>query len=110
MLTRLSVKLKPADPWAIRLSAGTGYKPSNLFVNQIPGVLNISLIFPRLLPIDVATVKAEKSVGANMDIAYSKTFESGLSVQVDQAFYYTYVNAPVVSAFASTSSNLRAYT
>ncbi|SOD89350.1 TonB-dependent receptor [Spirosoma fluviale] len=110
LLPRLSVKLKPAEPWTVRLSVGTGYKTPNLFVNQTPGALNVSLIFPRLLPIDVANVKAEKSMGANMDIAYSKTFESGLSVQVDQAFYYTYVNSPVVSAFASTSSNLGAYT
>ena len=106
LLPRLSVKLKPSEPWTVRLSVGTGYKTPNLFVNQTPGALNVSLIFPRLLPIDVATVKAEKSVGANVDIAYSKSFESGFSVQVDQAFYYTYVNTPVVSAFASTSSNL----
>ena len=110
LLPRLSVKLKPSEPWTVRLSVGTGYKTPNLFVNQTPGALNVSLIFPRLLPIDVATVKAERSVGANIDIAYSKSFESGFSVQVDQAFYYTYVNSPVVSAFASTSSNLGAYT
>ncbi len=110
LLPRLSVKLKPADPWTIRLSVGTGYKTPNLFVNQTPGVLNVSLIFPRLLPIDVATVKAERSVGTNVDIAYSKTFESGFSVQIDQAFYYTYINSPVVSAFSSLSSNLGAYT
>ncbi|WP_375448333.1 TonB-dependent receptor domain-containing protein [uncultured Fibrella sp.] len=110
LLPRLSVKLKPADPWTVRLSVGTGYKTPNLFVNQTPGALNVSLIFPRLLPIDVATVKAERSVGANIDVAYSKSFESGFSVQVDQAFYYTYVNSPVVSAFASLSSNLGAYT
>jgi iron complex outermembrane receptor protein/outer membrane receptor for ferrienterochelin and colicins len=110
LLPRLSVKLKPSDPWTIRLSVGTGYKTPNLFVNQTPGALNVSLIFPRLLPIDVANVKAERSVGTNIDIAYSKSFESGFSVQVDQAFYYTYVNAPVVSAFASLSSNLGAYT
>ncbi|GAB4011998.1 hypothetical protein GCM10028808_27020 [Spirosoma migulaei] len=110
LLPRLSVKLKPAEPWTVRLSVGTGYKTPNLFVNQTPGALNVSLIFPRLLPIDVNTVKAEKSVGANIDIAYAKSFESGFSVQVDQALYYTYVNSPVVSAFASTSSNLGAYT
>ncbi|GAB2585344.1 TonB-dependent receptor [Spirosoma areae] len=110
LLPRLSVKLKPSDPWTVRLSVGTGYKTPNLFVNQTPGQLGVSLIFPRLLPIDVKTVKAEKSVGTNVDIAYSKTFESGFSIQVDQAFYYTYVNSPVVSAFASTSSNLGAYT
>lgn len=110
LLPRLSVKIKPSDPWTVRLSVGTGYKTPNLFVNQTPVALNVSLIFPRLLPIDVATVKAEKSVGTNIDVAYSKTFESGFSVQVDQAFYYTKVNAPVVSAFASLSSNLGAYT
>lgn len=110
LLPRLSVKLKPSEPWTVRLSVGTGYKTPNLFVNQTPGALNVSLIFPRLLPIDVATVKAEKSVGANVDIAFAKSFESGFSVQVDQAFYYTYVNTPIVSAFASTSSNLGAYT
>ncbi|SFE60478.1 TonB-dependent receptor [Spirosoma endophyticum] len=110
LLPRLSVKLKPSEPWTVRLSVGTGYKTPNLFVNQTPGALNVSLIFPRLLPIDVATVKAEKSVGANVDIAFAKSFESGFSVQVDQAFYYTYVNTPILSAFASTSSNLGAYT
>ena len=110
LLPRLSVKLKPADPWTVRLSVGTGYKTPNLFVNQTPGQLGVSLIFPRLLPIDVATVKAERSVGANADIAYNKTFANGLSVQVDQAFYYTVINAPVVSAFANVSSNLGPYT
>ncbi|GAB3705048.1 TonB-dependent receptor [Spirosoma flavus] len=110
LLPRLSVKLKPSDPWTVRLSVGTGYKTPNLFVNQTPGQLGVSLIFPRLLPIDVNVVKAEKSVGTNIDIAYSKTFESGFSVQVDQAFYYTYVRSPVVSTFASTSNNLGAYT
>ena len=110
LLPRLSLKIKPSDPWTIRLSVGTGYKAPNLFVNQTPGALNVSLIFPRLLPIDVANVKAERSVGTNIDVAYSKTFESGFSVQVDQAFYYTRVNSPVVSAFASVSSNLGAYT
>lgn len=110
LLPRLSVKIKPFDPWTVRLSVGTGYKTPNLFVNQTPGQLGVSLIFPRLLPIDVTAVKAEKSVGTNLDIAYSKTFESGFSVQVDQAFYYTYVNSPVVSAFASVSGNLGAYT
>ena len=110
LLPRLSVKLKPSVPWTIRLSVGTGYKTPNLFVNQTPGALNVSLIFPRLLPIDVVHVKAERSVGANIDIAYAKSFESGFSVQIDQALYYTYVKAPVVSAFASLSSNLGAYT
>lgn len=110
LLPRLSVKLKPSEPWTVRMSVGTGYKAPNLFVNQTPGVLNVSLIFPRLLPIDVANVKAERSVGTNIDIAYSKTFENGFSVQVDQAFYYTYVNSPVVSVFSSLSNNLGAYT
>ncbi len=106
LLPRLSVKIKPSDPWTIRLSVGTGYKAPNLFVNQTPGALNVSLIFPRLLPIDISTVKAERSVGTNVDIAYTKSFESGFSVQVDQAFYYTRITTPVVSAFASTSTNL----
>ena len=110
LLPRLSVKIKPADPWTVRLSVGTGYKAPNLFVNQTPGALNVSLIFPRLLPIDVNTVKAERSVGANMDFAYSKSFENGLSVQVDQAFYYTRVNTPVVSAFSNVIGNLGPYT
>lgn len=110
LLPRLSVKLKPSEPWTIRLSVGTGYKTPNLFINQTPGAPNVSLIFPRLLPIDVANVKAERSVGTNIDVAYSKAFESGFSIQVDQAFYYTYVNSPVVSAFSSLSSNLGAYT
>lgn len=110
LLPRLSVKLKPSEPWTIRLSVGTGYKTPNLFINQTPGVPNVSLIFPRLLPIDVANVKPERSVGTNIDVAYSKTFESGFSIQVDQAFYYTYVNSPVVSAFSSLSSTLGAYT
>jgi iron complex outermembrane receptor protein/outer membrane receptor for ferrienterochelin and colicins len=110
VLPRLSVKIKPSDPWTVRVSVGTGYKTPNLFVNQTPGQLNVSLIPARLLPIDVHAVKAERSVGTNMDIAYSKSFENGLSVQIDQAFYYTYINSPVVATFASTSSSLGAYT
>ncbi|GAB3571501.1 hypothetical protein GCM10027578_29850 [Spirosoma luteolum] len=110
LLPRLSVKVKPSDAWTVRVSVGTGYKTPNLFVNQTPGQPNVSLIFPRLLPIDVSVVRAERSVGTNIDIAYTRSFESGLSVQVDQAFYYTHINSPVVSAFASTSGTLGAYT
>lgn len=110
LLPRLSVKVKPSDAWTVRVSVGTGYKTPNLFVNQTPGQPNVSLIFPRLLPIDVSVVRAERSVGTNIDIAYTRSFESGLSVQVDQAFYYTHIGTPVVSAFASTSGTLGAYT
>jgi outer membrane receptor for ferrienterochelin and colicins len=112
LLPRISLKFKPSETWTARFSIGTGYKTPNLFVNQTPAVLGASLILPRLLPIDVGVVKPERSVGANVDIAYSKSFESGFSIQVDQAFYYTHIGAPVVATFdpQNTSGPLGAYT
>lgn len=110
LLPRLSVKVKPSEPWTVRLSAGTGYKAPNLFINQTPGALNVSLIFPRLLPLSQTNPKAEHSIGLNMDVAYNKTFASGLSVQVDQAFYHTTVTSPVVALFSSLSGPLGPYT
>ena len=112
LLPRISLKIKPSENWTARLSVGTGYKTPNLFVNQTPAVLGASLILPRLLPIDAGVVKPERSVGANVDIAYSKSFESGVSVQVDQAFYYTRIGSPVVATFdpQNTTGPLGVYT
>jgi outer membrane receptor for ferrienterochelin and colicins len=112
VLPRISLKFKPSETWTARFSVGTGYKTPNLFVNQTPNVLGASLILPRLLPIDVGIVKPEKSVGANVDVAYSKSFENGFSVQVDQAFYYTHIGAPVIATFdpQNTTGPLGVYT
>ena len=101
-LPRLSILTKPSEHWTIRTSIGTGYKTPNAFANVVAGEQRASTRYRYLLPLD-AGVKSERSLGLNMDVAY-RGHIGDLSVQLDQAFFYTRVESPVVAFVNPTSS------
>lgn len=106
-LPRLSVLIKPSDLWSIRTSIGTGYKTPNTFSNLTGADARTSLNYRYLLPINIGT-RPERSLGVNMDVAFHGNIGE-LSVQLDQAFYYTTISNPVVAVTQgnSTSANQR---
>ena len=94
-LPRLSILVKPSEAWSIRTSIGTGYKTPNTFSNLTGADNRTSLSYRYLLPISTGT-RPERSLGVNMDVAYRGNIGE-LSIQLDQAFYYTNISNPVVA-------------
>ena len=86
-------KLKPN--FSFRLSGGTGYKAPNVFTQQ-----TLSANFKKLLPLDNTTT-AERSQGVNFDINYHTILFDKVSVQLNQAFYFTHIDNPVTTAYDS---------
>ncbi|GAB3892699.1 TonB-dependent receptor [Larkinella knui] len=107
-LPRLSVLIKPNEQWSVRTSVGTGYKTPNIFANLTAADSRTQsrLSYRYLLPLR-ANLKSERSVGLNLDVAYKSTLGEHLTVQLDQAFYYTFISNPIVALSTDTTANRR---
>ena len=95
-LPRLSILIKPAEKFTIRTSIGTGYKTPNVFGNVTTTTPGASTRYRYLQGLDPA-VTSEHSLGLNMDIGYKGNIGEHLTVQLDQAFFYSYVRNPIVA-------------
>jgi outer membrane receptor for ferrienterochelin and colicins len=102
-LPRLSLLIKPSEALSVRTSIGTGYKTPNVFASLTANDARAQLRYRYLLALD-ASVRPERSLGLNMDIAYTAHIGEHLSIQLDQAFYYTTVQNPVVAVADLKSS------
>ncbi len=98
-LPRLSILTKPSEHVTIRTSVGTGYKTPNVFANVVTGEQAASTRYRNLLPL-APNIQPERSLGLNMDVAYRGHIGEDLTIQLDQAFFYTYVSNPVVALLA----------
>lgn len=89
-LPRVSFFYKANSNWSIRLAGGTGYKVPNLFdfANPSNNLLDIS-----------SAVKPERSYGTNTDINYHTVLFEKLIFQINQALYYTHIDAPVTLSY-----------
>jgi outer membrane receptor for ferrienterochelin and colicins len=107
-LPRLSLLVKPNEHWSVRTSVGTGYKTPNVFANLTAADYRTQsrLTYRYLLPLS-PNLKSERSVGLNMDIAYKGNIGEHLTVQLDQAFYYTAVTNPIVALSTDTTVSRR---
>jgi len=86
-LPRLSLFYKANSSWSVRLAGGTGYKVPNLFDFTSPS--------NNLLDIQ-SSVKPEHSYGINSDINYHTVLFEKISVQINEALYYTHIDNPVM--------------
>lgn len=86
-LPRLSLFYKASDHLSIRLSGGTGYKVPNLFdfANPSTNLVDIQ-----------KSVKPEKSYGINSDINYHVMLFDAVSLQLNEALYYTHIDNPIM--------------
>jgi outer membrane receptor for ferrienterochelin and colicins len=96
VLPRISVFYKPAQKLSIRIAAGTGYKTPNMFDLSDPSV-NLCSVSRNTLP--------ESSYGVNTDISYHTVLFGRVNAIIDQAFYYTTIQHPVILA-TDSSNNL----
>lgn len=87
-LPALALLIKPSPAWTIRAGAGTGYKVPDAFEYSNGQQL------ATLAPV-AASVKPETSFGANADVAWRHAWENGLSIQLDEAIYYTKIESMI---------------
>jgi len=90
-LPRLSLMYKFTSKLTSRLGGGLGYKAPTLFSEEAE-----TKSFRNIEPLDVAVVKTEKSIGGNFDINYKTTITDEMDISLNQLFFYTVVNNPLV--------------
>ena len=105
-LPRVSLMTKPSEHFTVRWSVGTGYKTPNIFANLTPNNAKTSLDYWSLLPLS-KDIKSESSTGSNIDVAYQGTVGEKLVIQLDQAFYYTHIQNPIVAVSEGTKTRLQ---
>ena len=102
-LPRLSLLYHFTDEFSGRLGGGLGYKSPTVFteVAEEAGYRNV-------LPID-KNIKPENAAGANLDFTYKHYFTSNINITLNQAFYYTRLQSPLVEDSTSYSKGLIRY-
>ena len=90
VLPRLNAMYKFTKQFYVRAGGGLGYKIPSVFstATEQVGINNV-------LPLS-ANVKAEKSIGANLDFNYRLKINNESSLTFNQTFFVTQINQPLV--------------
>ena len=91
LLPRLSVLFKWTNRLTTRLGGGLGYRNASIF-NQEAELLG----YRNVLPIDRTKTQAEQSYGGNVDIGYKMPIGDNFFININQMFFYTYLEKPLV--------------
>ena len=102
-LPRLSMLYHFTSNFSGRLGGGMGYKSPTVFteIAEEAGYRNV-------MPID-KTVKPENATGANLDFTYKFYFGNVANLTLNQAFYYTRLQSPLVEDSISYSKGIIRY-
>ena len=108
-LPRVSVLYKFTDKLSTRAGFGFGYKTPSMFIEDAE-----TLLFQNVLPVGNG-LEAERSVGGTFDINYRDTIGEKFSYSVNQMFFYTEIEDPLVLvantngtySFVNESENVR---
>lgn len=90
LLPRISAMFKITPSLTTRIGGGFGYKAPTIFTEEAE-----RRQFADLLPISMVNSRNERSKGVNWDINY-KTTIGGLSLSLNQLFFYTKLVHPLV--------------
>lgn len=89
-LPRVSLLYRFTDNLSSRLSFGLGYKTPSIFTEEAE-----TLLFQNVLPIG-NRLKAERSRGGTFDVNYRNTIGEKFSYSLNQMFFYTEIDNPLV--------------
>jgi outer membrane receptor for ferrienterochelin and colicins len=96
-LPKISGLWKINEHFSTRLGGGLGYKAATVFTEDAERIQ-----FRNVLPIDVASTKAERSYGANYDVNYrTSLFDDKVGFSINQMFFYTRINNPILLTLVS---------
>lgn len=98
-LPRASALFQIAEGLTSRIGGGFGYKTPTIFTEE-----SERRQYQNVLPIDDKTNKLEKSYGANADINYRIRIGEEWSFSINQLFFYTYLDNPLL--LENPSANL----
>ncbi len=90
-LPRISLMYKFTKKLTSRIGGGLGYKAPTLFSEEAE-----TRSYRNIQPLDLTLVKAEKSIGGNFDINYKTPISDEMDITINQLFFYTAVNDPLV--------------
>nr|WP_294928132.1 TonB-dependent receptor [uncultured Flavobacterium sp.] len=88
-LPKVSALFKINSQWSSRAGAGLGYKVPTVFTEQTE-----SIQYQNVMALE--NVAAEKSIGGTADINYKANILSDLKFSVNQMFFITEINKPLV--------------
>jgi iron complex outermembrane receptor protein/outer membrane receptor for ferrienterochelin and colicins len=89
-LPRVSVLYKFTNHLSSRFTVGLGYKAPSIFTEEAE-----TLLFQNVLPIG-NSLKAERSRGGTFDVNYRNTAGEKFSYSLNQMFFYTEIEDPLV--------------
>ena len=95
-LPRVSALYRFTPNLSSRLSFGLGYKAPSIFTEEAE-----TLLFRNVLPVG-NTLKAERSRGGTLDVNYRNTIGEKFSYSVNQMFFYTEIEDPLVLSESPT--------
>ena len=98
-LPRVSALFQIANGLTSRIGGGFGYKTPTIFTEESERIQ-----YQNVMPIDDKTNKLEKSYGANADINYRTYIGEDWSFSINQLFFYTYLDNPLL--LENSSANL----
>jgi len=91
LLPRFSLLFKLTDKLTSRLGGGFGYKTPNIFTEE-----SERIHYQNVLPISTTSNRLERSYGGNFDINYQTLIGSQLLFNINQLFFYTYLDHPLL--------------
>lgn len=91
ILPRISALFKISDKLNSRFGAGLGYKTPTVFTEESERIQ-----YRNIRPIDSESNTLEKSYGFNFDVNYKTNLTDELSLSVNQLFFYTNVDKPLI--------------
>lgn len=102
---RISVLLKFSHNFSSRFGGGMGYKIPSIFNEEAE-----KIFFRNLLPINKDVVKSEKSYGFNFDVNYRTILFDEFTFSINQLFFYTRINDPLLLGQSPTDIYYAFYT
>jgi outer membrane receptor for ferrienterochelin and colicin len=100
-LPRLSALFKWTSKLTTRIGGGFGYRNPTIF-NQEAELLG----YKNVLPIDKNKTFAEQSYGGNADVGYKTAFGERFFININQMFFYTYLERPLVLVDTGNTSGV----
>lgn len=95
LLPRLALFHRFNEHWATRFGAGFGYKTPNALAPQ-----TTDYAIQKIQPLP-SNIQAEKSIGYNAEVNYKLHWGNGNELFVNQAFFLTQLNHPVIATVLS---------
>lgn len=91
VLPRISALYKFTNKFSTRIGSGLGYKTPTIFTEDAE-----ESAFRNIQPLDFKKVKPENSIGGNLDFNYRTTLFDEISFSINQMFFYTRLNKPLI--------------